>query len=83
MQAGTKVATLEQLLATRAKVTWPFRINFNMPTRAEVHKMYAWCETNAVGKWNASTEFADYFQFQDERDAVMFMLKFGGTRGSS
>lgn len=83
MQAGTKIATLGQLLATRVKVTWPYRINLRVNSAAELDKMRDWCENHAKGKWRVSTEFIDYFQFQDDADAVMFMLKFGGSRGVS
>lgn len=83
MIAGTKIASLDQLLATRAKVVWPHRINLDQPSANQRNAMYKWCEGNVKGMWRMSSEFADYFQFADERDAIMFMLKFGGSRSVS
>lgn len=80
MAAGTKIATLEQILATRVKVMWPYRINLHQASAADLDAMYEWCTAHTAGKWRVSTEFADYFQFQEDQDAVMFMLKYGGSR---
>jgi len=82
MIAGTKIASLDQLLATRAKMTWPYRINLQQPSLRQRDAMYAWCENNLKGMWRMSSEFANYFQFAEERDAIMFMLKFGGARAN-
>ncbi len=81
MMAGTKVATLGQLLATRARATFPYRVNFD--DQVSTLKMESWCTANCKGIWRSHTEYATYYQFQEDTDAIMFMLKFGGSRGVS
>ncbi len=74
----TKVATLNDLLATRARAVFPYRANFNNITRNQIEEMASWCINNCKELWREEHYHALYFQFADERDAMMFMLKFGG-----
>lgn len=74
-----KIATLDQIMATRVKQAWLYRVDVTV-TNEEMGKMKAWCETNASGKWRVNTQFIDYFQFEKDSDAMMFMLKFGGAQ---
>ena len=76
--AGTKVATLGELLATRARTVYPYRVNFNNISRNQIEEMSVWCINNCKEIWREEHYHALYFQFTDERDATMFMLKFGG-----
>jgi hypothetical protein len=76
--AGTKVATLDSLLATRARATFPYRVNFDGITHTQIEEMAVWCINNCKDLWREEHYHALYFQFTDERDAMMFMLKFGG-----
>jgi hypothetical protein len=76
--AKTKVASLNELLATRARAVFPYRVNFNQITVAQVEEMAVWCINNCKELWREEHYHALYFQFTDERDAMMFMLKFGG-----
>ena len=76
--AGTKVATLSELLATRARAVFPHRVNFNQITVAQVEEMAVWCINNCRGLWREEHHHALYFQFENDYDAMMFMLKFGG-----
>ena len=78
VMAKTKVASLNELLATRARAVFPYRVNFNQITVAQVEEMAVWCINNCKELWREEHYHALYFQFTDERDAMMFMLKFGG-----
>jgi hypothetical protein len=78
VMAGTKVATLGELLATRARATFPYRVNFNNITHTQIEEMAVWCINNCKDLWREEHYHALYFQFADDRDATMFMLKFGG-----
>ena len=78
VMAGTKVATLSELLATRARAVFPYRVNFNQITVAQVEEMAVWCINNCRGLWREEHHHALYFQFENDYDAMMFMLKFGG-----
>jgi len=78
VMAKTKVASLNELLATRARAVFPYRVNFNQITIAQVEEMAVWCINNCQGLWREEHYHALYFQFEDDYDAMMFMLKFGG-----
>ena len=78
VMAKTKIASLNELLATRARAVFPYRVNFNQITVAQVEEMAVWCINNCKELWREEHYHALYFQFTDERDAMMFMLKFGG-----
>jgi len=80
--AGTKVATLNELLATRARAVFPYRINFEKVGYDTLPLMKEWCETHCKGIWRAEHFHALYFQFSDDYDATMFMLKWGGGKGN-
>lgn len=74
-----KIATLDEIMATRVKQQWLYRVDVTV-TDEEMAKMKAWCESNASGAWRVNTRFIDYFQFEKDSDAMMFMLKFGGAQ---
>jgi hypothetical protein len=76
--AKTKVGSLNELLATRARAVFPYRVNFNNITRNQIEEMASWCINNCQGLWREEHYHALYFQFEDDYDAMMFMLKFGG-----
>jgi len=78
VMAKTKVGSLNELLATRARAVFPYRVNFNQITVAQVEEMAVWCINNCQGLWREEHYHALYFQFADDYDAMMFMLKFGG-----
>jgi hypothetical protein len=44
--------------------------------------MAVWCITNCRGLWREEHYHALYFQFEDDYDAMMFMLKFGSSEGT-
>ena len=78
VMAKTKIASLNELLATRSRAVFPYRVNFNNITRNQIEEMATWCINNCKELWREEHYHALYFQFADERDAMMFMLKFGG-----
>jgi hypothetical protein len=80
--AGTKVATLGELLATRARATFPYRINFDKINYTTLPLMKQWCEDNCKSLWHCESYHALYFQFEDDYDATMFMLKWSGAEGN-
>ena len=73
-----KLASLNEILSTRARTVFPYRVNFNNITVAQIEEMAVWCINNCQELWREEHYHALYFQFTDERDAMMFMLKFGG-----
>jgi hypothetical protein len=78
VMAKTKVASLNELLATRARAVFPYRVNFNNIPVAQVEEMAVWCINNCQGLWREEHYHALYFQFENDYDAMTFMLKFGG-----
>lgn len=79
---GLKVASVNEILATRARATFSHRINFDQVGYETLPKMKQWCEENCQGLWRAETTHALYWQFADEQDAMMFMLRWGGATGN-
>ena len=77
-----RVASVNEILATRARATFSHRINFDKVQLGNVDKMKAWCEEKCQGLWRAETYHALYFQFAEERDATMFMLRWGTADGN-
>jgi hypothetical protein len=77
-----KTATLEEIMATRFRVTYSHRINFQTVAYETLPKMKQWCEENCDDLWRCESTHALYFQFAEERDATMFMLRWGGAEGN-
>jgi hypothetical protein len=77
-----KIATLNDIIATRARATFSHRINFETISYESLPNMKQWCEENCQGLWRSHTTHALYWQFEEERDAVMFMLRWGGASGN-
>jgi hypothetical protein len=77
-----KVATINDILATRAKMKFAHRVNFESINYDNLSKMELWCQENCVGIWRVEKIHALYFQFEEDRDATMFMLKWGGKEGN-
>ena len=49
--AGTKIATLNEILVTRAKIKFPHRVNFDNITRNQIEEMSVWCIDNCKDLW--------------------------------
>jgi hypothetical protein len=79
---GLKVGSVNEILATRARATFSHRINFDTVGYEILPKMKAWCEENCVSIWRCESYHALYFQFENERDASMFMLRWGTAEGN-
>ena len=77
-----KVASVNEILATRARATFSHRINFQTVSYEKLPKMKKWCDENCQGLWRNEQIHAIYFQFENERDATMFMLKWGTAEGN-
>ena len=77
-----KVATLNEILATRARMMFPYRVNFEKIGYDTLPQMTAWCESNCKGIWRNEQTHALYFQFAEDYDATMFMLKWGSAKGN-
>ena len=78
-----RIASVQEILATRARATFSHRINFQTINYDNVYKMKSWCEQNCNGLWRAETYYAIYWQFEQERDATMFMLRWGTAEGNT
>lgn len=74
--------SIEQILATRSRATYRHRVNFDSIGYENVEPMKEWCRTKCDGPWNAETQYALYWQFELEKDATMFMLRWGGANGN-
>lgn len=77
-----KAASMNEILATRSRATFSHRINFDTIGYETLPKMKQWCEEQCQGLWRSHTTHALYFQFEEERDATMFMLRWGGAEGN-
>jgi hypothetical protein len=78
----TKATTLNEILATRARTIFPYRINFQTVGYETLPAMKQWCEINCKDIWRTEQVHAIYFQFSDDYDATMFMLKWGSASGN-
>jgi nuclear transport factor 2 (NTF2) superfamily protein len=77
-----KTITFNEILATRARATFSYRINFDRVSLATLEQMDQWCEANCQGSWHSETEYALYWRFTEERDAVMFKLRWATADGN-
>ena len=77
-----KIASIEQILATRVRATFPYRIDFERLGYANLDPMKAWCEEKCQGLWQHHYTHAIYFRFEDEKDAIMFMLRWSTADGN-
>lgn len=80
--AKTEISTLGELLATRARAMFPYRVNFEQVGYTTLPEMKLWCEKSCKGIWRCESQHALYFQFSDDYDATMFMLRWGGAKGN-
>jgi len=77
-----KTAAIHDILATRARATFSHRVNFDTIGYESMDLMRQWCTENCQGLWRLQHVHALYFQFEEERDAVMFMLRWGTAEGN-
>ncbi len=74
--------SLEDILATREKTRFRHRINFVNILPENQLLMEEWCRTNCHDTWRSHNNYAIYFQFENEKDATMFMLRWGNAYGN-
>ena len=77
-----KTVDIRSVLATRARNIFAYRINFDTIGYENLPKMKEWCETNCKSIWDCHHTYALYFRFEEERDATMFMLRWGTANGN-
>lgn len=77
-----KPLDIRSVLATRARNMYPYRINFDSIGYENLPKMKQWCEENCQDIWDSHSKYALYFRFVDEKDATMFMLRWGSADGN-
>jgi hypothetical protein len=82
LKNGIRVGTLREILASRSRATFSHRINFQKVSYETLPKMKEWCNDNCEGLWRNEQTHAIYFQFEDSKDATMFMLRWGNTDGN-
>lgn len=83
VMAKTKIASLGELLATRARATFRYRVNFDTVALHNLDVMREWCNENCKDIWRCESYHALYFQFANNYDATMFMLRWGGANGNT
>lgn len=74
--------SLEEVLATRMRATFPYRINFQKVDYYNLEPMKDWLAKNCKGSYNFELVHAIYVQFVEEQDATMFMLRWGNAKGN-
>lgn len=79
---GLRVGSLEEILQTRFRATYNQRINFDYVGLNNKNEMNQWCSENCTGLWRSETFHALYWQFENDRDATMFMLRWGQAEGN-
>jgi hypothetical protein len=77
-----RIASVQEILATRARATFNYRINFDKIGLSNLESMRHWCYKNCTGLWRCEATHALYFQFEESRDATVFMLRWGGAEGN-
>jgi hypothetical protein len=78
-----KLSNLQEVMATRARATFSYRINFQTVGHDTLIKMKEWSAENCQGLWRCESYHALYWQFEDEHDAMMFMLRWSGAEGNT
>lgn len=73
---------LGEVLATRARANFPYRINFDKIDYHNLQPMKDWLKENCQGIYRFELIHAIYVQFAEERDATMFMLRWGTAKGN-
>lgn len=77
-----RIASVREIMSTRARATYSHRVNFQTVGYTTVHDMNRWCEDHCSGLWRSETVHAVYWQFELERDALVFTLKWATAQGN-
>ncbi len=78
----TFTPNIQDVLATRSRASYSHRINFETVAYSHIEPMKYWCRDNCEGLWRCETHHALYWQFDNDRDAFLFMLKWGSAEGN-
>lgn len=78
-----KTVSLSEIMATRSRAIFSHRINFQTVGYDNLDAMREWCNQRCQGLWRCETHHALYWQFEDEQDATMFMLRWGTAAGNT
>ena len=65
--------TLETLMESRVAYKWPYSVPVG---RHDVKSLSDWCEANCQFQWRRDP-WEQTWLFQDEKDAMLFTLKWG------
>lgn len=82
MIAKTKIGTLNDILGSRSRAIFSHRVNFETIDYNNLDDMKLWCEEHCKSIWRSNTVHALYFQFENDHDAMMFMLRWGSAGGN-
>ncbi len=82
MDIYSKNPNLARILATRVRAEYSYRLNFESIGYNNLSKMEEWCDKNCHGLWRSHHTYAIYFQFELEKDATMFMLRWATADGN-
>ena len=82
METKSRTVSIQEILATRARATFSYRVNFDNLLRDNLEPMRQWCTEHCTGLWRCESYYALYFQFEEEKDATMFMLRWGTANGN-
>lgn len=82
MDIYSKNPNLARILATRVRAEFAYRINFETVGYQNLPRMEEWCHNNCTGLWRSQHTHALYFQFELEKDATMFMLRWATADGN-
>ena len=74
--------SIREILATRARATFSYRVNFDLIALTNLDLMQTWCHEKCTGLWRCESTHALYFQFEESQDATMFMLRWGSAEGN-
>ena len=79
---NTTLPSIGEILSTRVRATFSHRINFESIALANLDLMRTWCHEKCTGLWRCESTHALYWQFEDDYDATMFMLRWGSAEGN-
>lgn len=77
--------SIEQILATRARTSFSYKITFEQVLLTNIPQMEDWCREYCQDLWRNHTFYMIYglcWQFSDEKDATMFMLRWSSVEGN-
>ena len=87
MNEQSTTADLDHILRTRVRATFRHRVDFERIDPRKIDEIKRWCETNCRDIWKFNYSYGDiggyYLQFDDDQDAMMFVLKWGSQGGVS